>query len=210
MQINTLFPDNFPALALAHFVALLSPGPDFFLLTAYAIRYRLAGSAGICLGIALGNGVYIFLATIGWAGIQHSPRLFTLIELSGAGYLLWIGYQLLKSHASHALTPAQHTDDCPGFARQILLGLGSALLNPKNILFYISLMTSILGPRVTPLQQAVSGIWMFAIVLGWDLLMAMLITLPRVQQRLQRYLNPIERVAGAILIFFGLILLFHR
>ncbi|GLY60941.1 hypothetical protein Pcaca05_17980 [Pectobacterium carotovorum subsp. carotovorum] len=96
---DSLFPTHFPALALAHFVALLSPGPDFFLLTAYAIRYRLRGSAGICLGIALGNGIYILLAAIGWAGIQHSPTLFTLIELAGAAYLLWIGYQLVKSRS---------------------------------------------------------------------------------------------------------------
>ncbi|MDX5627282.1 MULTISPECIES: LysE family translocator [unclassified Brenneria] len=210
MFISSLFPDNFPALALAHFVALLSPGPDFFLLAAYAIRYRLRGSAGICLGIALGNGIYIFLAIIGWAGIQHSPRIFTVIELSGAAYLLWIGYQLLKSRASHALTPAQQAAGRPGFIRQILLGLASALLNPKNILFYISLMTSILGQHVTVGQQIVCGVWMFSIVLIWDLLVAMLIARPRIQRRLQRYLNPIERAAGAILIFFGLILLFHR
>lgn len=38
MFISTLFPAGFPALALAHFVALLSPGPDFFLLAAYAMR----------------------------------------------------------------------------------------------------------------------------------------------------------------------------
>lgn len=28
--LATLFPSAFPALALSHFVALLSPGPDFF------------------------------------------------------------------------------------------------------------------------------------------------------------------------------------
>ncbi|PWC10563.1 threonine transporter RhtB [Brenneria roseae subsp. americana] len=208
--ISTLFPANFPALALAHFVALLSPGPDFFLLTAYAIRYHLRGSAGICLGIALGNGIYILLATLGWAGIQHSPRLFSLIELSGACYLLWIGYQLLKSRSSPQLQPVRQTETPLTLGRQMLLGLGSALLNPKNMLFYISLMTTILGQNVTATQQIVSGGWMFFIVLGWDLLIAALITRPLVQQRLQRYLNIIERGAGVVLIFFGLILLFHR
>jgi threonine/homoserine/homoserine lactone efflux protein len=48
-------PAAFPLLALSHFVALVSPGPDFFLLAGYAIRYRLRGSAGIGPGIALGN-----------------------------------------------------------------------------------------------------------------------------------------------------------
>ncbi|MCL6328851.1 LysE family translocator [Pectobacterium carotovorum subsp. carotovorum] len=206
---NSLFPTHFPALALAHFVALLSPGPDFFLLTAYAIRYRLRGSAGICLGIALGNGIYILLAAIGWAGIQHSPKLFTLIELGGAAYLLWIGYQLVKSRSVLSLQAEQQSDRYPTLHKQILLGLGSALLNPKNMLFYISLMTSILGQHVTPTQQVVSGSWMFSVVLVWDLLIAALIARPLIQQHLTRWLNPIERGAGVILMFFGVLLLFR-
>ena len=47
--LSVLFPSAFPALALAHFVALLSPGPDFFLLVGYAARYRMRGSAGLCV-----------------------------------------------------------------------------------------------------------------------------------------------------------------
>lgn len=206
---DSLFPTHFPALALAHFVALLSPGPDFFLLTAYAIRYRLRGSAGICLGIALGNGIYILLAAFGWAGIQHSPTLFTFIELAGAAYLLWVGYQLVKSRSVLSLQAEQQSDRCQTLRKQILLGLGSALLNPKNMLFYISLMTSILGQHVTPTQQFVSGSWMFSVVLVWDLLIAALIARPLIQQSLTRWLNPIERGAGVILMFFGLLLLFR-
>lgn len=55
--MELFFPSAFLALALAHFVALLSPGPDFFLLVGYSARYRLRGSAGLCVGIATGNGV---------------------------------------------------------------------------------------------------------------------------------------------------------
>ncbi|MEH2920296.1 LysE family translocator [Samsonia erythrinae] len=206
---DALFPAHFPALALAHFVALLSPGPDFFLLTAYAIRYRLRGSAGICLGIALGNGIYILLAALGWAGIQHSPTLFTVIKSGGAAYLIWIGYQLVKSRSALSLQAEQQSAQCPTLRQQLLLGLGSALLNPKNMLFYISLMTSILGQNVTPIQQLVCGSWMFSVVLVWDLLIAALIARPWVQLRLTRWINPIERGAGVILMFFGLLLLFR-
>lgn len=63
--LSTLFPAVFPALALSHFVALLSPGPDF-LLVGYAVRYRIRGSIGLCLGIAAGNALYIVLAIVGW------------------------------------------------------------------------------------------------------------------------------------------------
>lgn len=100
MFIDTLFPAHFPALALAHFVALLSPGPDFFLLAAYALRHRLRGSIGICVGIALGNGCYILLAILGGAAIQQTPQLFVLLQLAGALYLLWVGSQYCTHHGA--------------------------------------------------------------------------------------------------------------
>ncbi|MCU6182146.1 LysE family translocator [Citrobacter cronae] len=197
-----LFPSAFPALALAHFVALLSPGPDFFLLVGYAVRYRMRGSAGLCVGIAIGNGLYILLAIIGWGILRQLPLLFTVIELLGALYLLWIGSLLIRSRPQ-TLTGADAQSICPGFGKQLLLGLASSLLNPKNALFYLALMTALLGPSVTLLQQSMSGIWMTSVVLFWDLLIVMFIGLPQIQRRLTRGILWVERIAGGVLIIFG-------
>lgn len=193
--LTELFPSAFPALALAHFVALLSPGPDFFLLVGYAVRYRMRGSAGLCVGIAFGNGLYILLAIIGWGILRQLPLLFTVIELLGALYLLWIGSLLIRSRPQ-TLTGADARSTCPGFGKQLLLGLGSSLLNPKNVLFYLALMTALLGPSVTLLQQTMSGIWMTSVVLFWDLLIVMFIGLPQIQRRLTRGILWVERIAG--------------
>ncbi|WP_416001017.1 LysE family translocator [Citrobacter portucalensis] len=200
--LSVLFPSAFPALALAHFVALLSPGPDFFLLVGYAARYRMRGSAGLCVGIAFGNGLYVLLAIIGWGILRQLPLLFTVIELLGALYLLWIGSLLVRSRPQ-TLTGTDAQSTCPGFDKQILLGLGSSLLNPKNALFYLALMTALLGPSVTLLQQTMSGIWMTSIVLCWDLLIVMFIGLPQIQRRLSRGILWVERIAGGVLIIFG-------
>lgn len=200
--LSLLFPSAFAALALAHFVALLSPGPDFFLLVGYAVRYRMRGSAGLCVGIALGNGLYIMLAIIGWGILRQLPLLFTVIELLGALYLLWIGSLLIRSRPQ-TLTGADAQSTCPGFGKQLLLGLASSLLNPKNALFYLALMTALLGPSVTLLQQSVSGIWMTSVVLFWDLLIVMFIGLPQIQRRLTRGILWVERIAGGVLVIFG-------
>ena len=200
--LTELFPSAFPALALAHFVALLSPGPDFFLLVGYAVRYRMRGSAGLCVGIAFGNGLYILLAIIGWGILRQLPLLFTIIELLGAIYLLWIGSLLIRSRPQ-TLTGADARSTCPGFGKQLLLGLGSSLLNPKNALFYLALMTALLGPSVTLLQQTMSGIWMTSVVLFWDLLIVMFIGLPQIQRWLTRGILWVERIAGGVLIIFG-------
>lgn len=200
--LSVLFPSVFPALALAHFVALLSPGPDFFLLVGYAARYRMRGSTGLCVGIAIGNGLYILLAIIGWGILRQRPLLFTVIELVGALYLLWIGSLLIRSRPQ-TLSGADAPSTCPGFSKQLLLGLGSSLLNPKNALFYLALMTALLGPSVTLLQQAVSGIWMTSVVLVWDLLIVMFIGLPQIQRRLTRGILWVEHIAGGVLIVFS-------
>lgn len=200
--LSVLFPSAFPALALAHLVALLSPGPDFFLLVGYAARYRMRGSAGLCVGIAFGNGLYILLAIIGWGILRQLPLLFTVIELLGALYLLWIGSLLVRSRPQ-TLTGTDAQSTCPGFGKQLLLGLGSSLLNPKNALFYLALMTALLGPSVTLLQQTMSGIWMTSVVLCWDLLIVMFIGLPQIQRRLSRGILWVERIAGGVLIIFG-------
>ncbi|HBX5535829.1 TPA: LysE family translocator, partial [Klebsiella pneumoniae] len=154
--------------------------------------------------IAAGNALYIVLAIVGWGLLRQAPLLFLLIELLGAGYLLWIGSLLIRSRpATLAMESVRAAR--PGFGRQLLLlGLGSSLLNPKNALFYLALMTSLLGPAVTLLQQTVSGLWMVSVVFFWDLLLVSAIALPQIQRRLGAIVWRVERAAGAILMLFGL------
>ena len=54
-------------------------------------------SVGLCIGIALGNALYILLVIIGASALRHFSGLFTAIELLGALYLLWIGSHLVRS-----------------------------------------------------------------------------------------------------------------
>lgn len=199
--LSTLFPAAFPALALSHFVALLSPGPDLFFCWSATPCATGSAAASDCLGIAAGNALYIVLAIVGWGLLRQAPLLL-LIELLGAGYLLWIGSLLIRSRpATLAMESVRAAR--PGFGRQLLLGLGSSLLNPKNALFYLALMTSLLGPAVTLLQQTVSGLWMVSVVFFWDLLLVSAIALPQIQRRLGAIVWRVERAAGAILMLFG-------
>lgn len=196
-------PRRLPSVSPVPLCRPAQPGPRFFLLVGYAVRYRIRGSLGLCLGIAAGNALYIVLAIVGWGLLRQAPLLFLLIELLGAGYLLWIGSLLIRSRPA-AMAVESVRASRPGFGKQLLLGLGSSLLNPKNALFYLALMTSLLGPAVTLLQQTVSGLWMVSVVFFWDLLLVSAIALPQVQRRLSAIVWRVERAAGAILMLFGL------
>ncbi|MCE0494994.1 LysE family translocator [Vibrio salinus] len=203
MSAYVLLPAAFPALVFAHFVALLSPGQDFFLIVAHSVRYRLRGSRYICVGIAIGNAVYIAIAILGWTTIRSNTVIFSVIETLGAIYLVWIGFKLMKSQPYETISDAEVLKLAPSVTRQLLLGLNSALLNPKNALFYMSLMVVILGREVSVLQQVSCGVWMFLAVLLWDLFIAAIIGRPRVQTYLKQCIHLIERGAGFVLICFG-------
>lgn len=201
--LHTIIPTNFLALALAHFLALLSPGPDFFLIAGHALRYRLRGALFICLGISLGNALYIITAIAGWSFIKDYPRIYTILEISGALYLVWMGYMLLQSSRKPFVFGAEAKPALRPMA-QLSAGLGSALLNPKNAIFYLSLMTVILGPNVTLSQQSFAGLWMAVLVFVWDCAVAAALGSTRVQQRLYAAIPTIEALAGIVLIGMAL------
>ena len=199
---SKLIPATFPALALAHFLALLSPGPDFFLVVGHAVRHRLRGTIFICAGIALGNAVYIVVAIAGWSAIKHSPLIYRGLEIAGAVYLLWMGYMLICASRRSTALAANSSSSLPPI-KQLCIGLGSALLNPKNAMFYLTLMTVIIGAEATLAQQAFSGAWMALLVLAWDACLAAVIAHPKVQRALERKIPIIEGVAGIVLVFLA-------
>lgn len=201
----TLIPTAFPALALAHFLALISPGPDFFLVVGHAVRRRLRGTVYICLGIALGNALYITLAIGGWSLIRQASFVYSCLEAAGAAYLAWMGVMLLRSSRRPASQYAYEAKPLSP-SRQLATGFASAALNPKNAIFYLTLMTVIVGPDATLLQQSVAGLWMTLLVFLWDAGLAFFFSHSRAQQALSKKIPLVEGIAGGILLLFAVTL----
>lgn len=200
-MLEEYIPQTFLLLALAHWLALLSPGQDFVLLVTQTLRYGHLRSRYAAFGIALGNLAYITLVILVGAKLRDFPLLFGVIQWLGVAYLAWIGIQLIQAKPVQ-LTPESRGSQPRRDLQSFSLGLGSALLNPKNALFYLSLMSSILGPSVTFEQQLSSGLWMFIVVLFWDWLLVLFIGRPKFRQTVHQYLHWLERVSGGV--FVGL------
>ena len=179
----------------------LSPSPD----AALKSLVRLLGDRPDGLAEAVDRG-------------SAAPALYRVLELAGAAYLAWLGFLLLRASreaANRKPTPSQHAPSQPSPnqtgslgtgrtsplspGRQLLTGLGSALLNPKNAVFYLTLMTVILGPTATLPQQAFAGVWMTLLVFAWDAALAAAISLPGAQRALEKRIPLIEGLAGLTL-----------
>ncbi|GAB3305453.1 LysE family transporter [Epidermidibacterium keratini] len=190
--------EQFVAIALAHFLALLIPGVDFFLIvrTAAVGGWRMA--SGVCIGIACANAIFIATAFVGLSLIANDLVL-AIVELAGGLFLIWMGVAFWRARVSV-------TSDEPGpasrasWGRNFGLGLASGLLNPKNLLFYVSLAAA--TSTSTPAAKTLYGVWMFSVVLAWDLLVAALIGVSRHQGVLARSL-PWIRFAAVIVALFG-------
>ncbi|AZY51981.1 LysE family translocator [Bordetella avium] len=199
---------QFLMIAAAHFLALLSPGPDFFLIvrTSLSSGWRLA--AGVCLGIAVANGVFILAAFAGTAALQADSLWFVSLQWAGCVYLLYLGVVFIRHAGANDLsgvagkTGARH--GLGAWSQALGMGFLSGMLNPKNALFYTSLAAMLTGPYASPGWKATYGTWMFSIVLLWDLLVAMMIGNQAILRRFAKALPWLERLSGAMLILLAL------
>jgi threonine/homoserine/homoserine lactone efflux protein len=194
---------QFLLVAAAHFLALLSPGPDFFLIARTSARagWRVASAA--CLGIALANGVFIVAAFAGVSALRPDDAPFAVLQLAGCAYLLYVGSHFIRAAGGRRLEAGVHcaAETAASSWRAAGLGFLSAILNPKNALFYVSL-AAMLNKAGTN-AKILYGAWMFGVVLEWDVLIAALIGNPLVLRRFSRALPDIERASGVFLILLA-------
>lgn len=193
----------FLLIAAAHFLALLSPGPDFFLIARSSLAHGWRVASGACLGIALGNGLFILLAFAGTSVLRADSAWFLALQLAGCAYLLYLGVLFIRHAGQSELLLKDHSANAAGWFRSAGMGLLSALLNPKNALFYASLAAMLSGPYASAGWKLVYGLWMFAVVLVWDLLIAVLIGNQRVLRRFNRALPWLERGSGVLLVLLA-------
>ena len=191
--------EQFFAVAAAHFLALLIPGVDFFLIARSAVSSGWRTASGACLGIALANGIFIAAAFSGLSLISH-PTLLGLIQAAGGLFLTYIGAVFLRSSARISVIN-QPAPPGNNWGKNLGLGFASGLLNPKNALFYVALATGLSSADTGAL--VLYGAWMFAVVLVWDLFVAVALGSDRALAKLSRFLPWITKAAGGFLVLLG-------
>ncbi len=202
---------QFLMIAAAHFMALLSPGPDFFLIARTSLSSGWRVASGACLGIALANGTFIVAAFAGFSALRPGSLPFVTLQLAGCLYLLYLGWLFIRHAGSSSLqvmpsAAVQRSALAAAASWLHATGMGflSGILNPKNALFYASLAAMLTGAHASTGWKIVYGAWMFGVVLLWDLLVAVVIGNQAVLRRFSRALPWLERISGAMLILLAL------
>ena len=198
---------EFILIASAHFLALLSPGPDFFLIIQTALRMPMRYALCVCAGIATANAIYLAIAVLGLEAVRNMHLLMAVLKYLGSGYLIYIGYLLLRA-PKRPIT--QNTEGGilrqQSFIRQFALGFASACLNPKNAIFYLSLFTVMVSTETPLAIRSLYGLWMISIVFIWDMGVAVVIGNIRAKNFLERWIFGLEKLSGLMLLLFGILL----
>ncbi|HBD34866.1 MAG TPA: lysine transporter LysE, partial [Cupriavidus sp.] len=86
------------AVAAITLLAVISPGPDFAMVTRNSYLFGRRTGLLCALGIALGVQVHVAYTMFGVSLlVRHAHGLLSIIKLAGAAYLIWIGIQTLRN-----------------------------------------------------------------------------------------------------------------
>ena len=126
----------FITVAIAHFLALLSPGPDFVLVVKSAINNGPKKSIGVAGGIASANALYITLCLIGVGSLlATSVMIMIALKIAGGLFLIYLAVMALLAKkedyqdiAAAEVTTGKETT----FTKEFFTGFMSGILNPKN------------------------------------------------------------------------------
>jgi homoserine/homoserine lactone efflux protein len=195
------------AYAVACIVIILVPGPTVTLIIASSMRHGPRAGLLNVAGTQAGIGVMIAIVGIGLTSfIEAMGHWFEWIRLLGAAYLIWLGWQMIRSTGKIA------PDGTPVTPRGgfFLQGFLVAISNPKTLIFFGAFFPQFIDPAGDyALQIAIMGVTALVFAAVSD--SAYAIVAGRASRLLSAHrVRLLSRLSGGFLIGGGLWLAFSR
>ncbi len=195
----------FLTVALAHLLAVISPGPDFIMITRNSLIYSRRTGIYSAIGLGLGILVHVTYSLVGIGLIiSQSIVLFNIIKFIGAGYLIYIGYKSLTSKSSKVDIKTQSQKKDISKLAAIKIGFITNVTNPKATLFFLSLFTIIVTPTTPLFIKILMGAEMSIVTSLWFMLVAYLTSHHLVKTKISSIQHFAEKFIGVVLIALGI------
>ena len=192
----------FISAAIAHLLAVMSPGPD----TAIIFHQSLAKGRthGVLTALGIGSGIFIhcFLAISGISLlIYSSDEAKFIIKSLGGLYLLYIGMSFFLVKRSSKADEAKVL-----FNNPFIIGLATNLLNVKAFLFTVSLF-SFLNLDSNSLMSFIYLFYFPLITASWFSFVSYALTHQSMGDIFNKYSDSIQIASSAFIAGLGLIIL---
>lgn len=187
-------------------LGLISPGPDFALVTRNSLLYSSAIGRWSALGIALGILVHVTYCLLGIGLlIEKSILLFSVLKYIGAAYLIYLGVKALlhRGLAGKEASVAHPVMGKISSGQAVRMGFMTNALNPKVTVLFVSLFSQVVGPHTSSFIKLIYGFEMFFFTLAWFLALATVFAKIASTRLAGKVLKYVGRVTGVMLIGFG-------
>lgn len=196
---------EFLTVVVVHLLAVMSPGPDFVLISRNSLIYSRRVGIFSAVGLGLGILVHVTYSLIGIGLlISKSVVLFSIIKYIGAAYLIYIGYKSLKAQPHIAESVEVEQQKSISAWEAVRMGFLTNVLNPKATLFFLALFTQVINPTTSKTIQVFYGIEMSFMTFVWFGLVATILSHKAIKSRFLKIQHYAERGFGVILIALGI------
>jgi threonine/homoserine/homoserine lactone efflux protein len=190
------------------FLGVLSPGPNFAMVTSTAMTVSRRAAVLTGLGLAAATCTWALLAVAGLGVIIGKvPWIYTAVKVAGAAYLIWIGGKMVLGARKPLAAMDARTSDGAAAVRK---GFLVSMTNPKALAFYGSIF-AVMVPPFAPSWFYVAIVFIAALVSAvWYCGLALLFSHGAARRIFARAKAGIEATMGLILIGLGGKLLVSR
>lgn len=125
----------------------ITPGPNMIYLISRSITQGKKAGAVSLVGVMCGFLFHITMVAFGLTAVLLAvPFLFSVLKISGAGYLLYLAWQAIKPGSAGVFNvQGKLSEDKP--LKLFTMGLLTNVLNPKMAVFYLSLFPQFIKPE---------------------------------------------------------------
>jgi len=191
----------------------MTPGAD----TMIVIRNTLRGGAkdGLVssLGICSGLFVHATLSAVGISAILlYSATAFTILKSVGALYLLWLGFNSLKSFWNAKGVHQKRIAPKPfRFLVSLQEGFLSNVLNPKAIIFYMAFLPQFISHESSVLGQSLFLAFLhFVIGTIWQAILVYTIVSANGFITKKSVRQSLDAISGTVMIALGITLFLEK
>lgn len=193
------------AIALLHWVVLVTPGANVLLVSQLAASGHRKSACYAGLGVSVVAVTWALLAILGVNALFAAlPQLRLALQVAGGLYLLHLAVRLWRTGAAAAAS-RQGTPLAPWLAFR--LGFLTNIMNPKSALFFGSVFASSLPHAPGAVLLAAAVVVVFFNAVCWHLFLAVAFSHRRVQDGYARQRKRLNRMAGAVVGVMGVRLL---
>ena len=153
-----------------------------------------------------------YLIYLGWQGIQAKPKKpadLAVAKDSNAGVSqdMLAKQTILNQHTAlsdTAISTKKVASDTSSTASILRRGFFCNVFNPKAPVYFVAIFTLVLSPNIPLWQLAIYGVWMMVLQMAWFSTVVMLLSIPAIHRRFQRFEHWIDRILGTAMIVLGL------